>query len=122
MVSVGREVGSLSLPAIVTSLHRLRAFSVSPAQPLLRQISNRQRIKRPADCVTYTMSLARARPSSFRLLMYAWRHMHRQCITFNASQPLLLPPLTNANETDANQCRITRLVTELLELYAALTT
>lgn len=35
-------------------------------QPFLRQISNRQRMRRPALCVTYTMSLDSARPSSLR--------------------------------------------------------
>lgn len=60
-------------PCTHTSLHRLRALSVRPAQPRFRQISNRQRIRRPADCVTYTISLLSARPSSLRLLMYACR-------------------------------------------------
>ena len=46
-------------------LHRFMALFVRPAQPRLRQISNRQRIRRPALCVTYTMSDAMASPSSF---------------------------------------------------------
>ena len=55
----------------VTILHSCRARRVREAQPRRRQISNRQRMRRPALCVTYTMSLLSARPSSFSWLMYA---------------------------------------------------
>ena len=55
----------------LTILHRAMDLSARPAQPRFRQISNRQRIRRPALCVTYTMSVDSARPSSFSREMYA---------------------------------------------------
>ena len=53
----------------VTILHSCRARCVRLLQPRRRQISNRQRMSRPALCVTYTMSEDSARPSSFSWLM-----------------------------------------------------
>mmetsp|Transcript_22865 Transcript_22865/g.45567 ORF Transcript_22865/g.45567 Transcript_22865/m.45567 type:complete len:206 (-) Transcript_22865:1100-1717(-) len=44
-------------------------------QPLFMAISKRQRMMRPADCCTWTMSARRAKPSSLSLEMYPWRRM-----------------------------------------------
>lgn len=88
-------------------LHRLSALSVRPAQPRLRHISNKQRIRRPADWVTYTMSDDKARPSSFSCEMYAcsgqrwlqWRYANvKQKVE---SDKKLVQPLLDRYSTEA---------------------
>ena len=70
-----------------TILQWPRAFSVRLAQPRLRQISNRQRMRRPALSRMYWMSLPRDRPSSFSPVMY-------DCTTH-----IIRQPHTTTNET-----------------------
>ena len=75
------QVGSAELPScaqgrtwlphmrLETILQSAMDLSVRLAQPRLRQISNRQRMRRPALSRMYCMSLPSASPSSFSLEM-----------------------------------------------------
>ena len=49
--------------SIILASSRVRWVAVP--QPFLRQISNRALIIREADCVTYTLSMLSANPSSY---------------------------------------------------------
>ena len=104
---------------------RQRAWDLAArlAQPRRRHTSNRQRMSRPALCVTYTMSDASASPSSFSWLMNAcnecpswstWpaveRHQFRHCCTSAGAIRMSSPGLHLGSEWDEHRLRMQNLI------------